>query len=45
MVEEYADEVHDLSRELKIKFTLLRYAADALAIGLAIGMFLIIIPV
>ncbi len=45
VIDEYVDEVYDLSKELKIKFKLLRYAADVLAIGLAAGMTLIILPI
>jgi hypothetical protein len=45
IVNEYVDEVYDLSKELKIKFRLLQYAADVLAVGLAVGMALIILPI
>jgi len=45
IIDEYVDEVYDLSKELQIKFRLLRYAADVLAAGLAIGMILIIAPI
>lgn len=43
MVETYVNEIYNLSRVLKRRFNMLRYAADILAVGLAIGMLIIIL--
>lgn len=42
IIDEYVNEIYDISLELKKRFDLIRRAADILAIGLAISMIFII---